>query len=182
MATLVELTTLITAWGEARGIVANSTPFAQACKTHEELRELVEAKLSLEMCTAHDLYSESCVDELKDAIGDVYVTLVMVCACNKTPVTGFEYQFCAPDVNPNAVKALYEYFTNLLQSCALCSGIESSQAVQFEAVQMIGLLRDVCWNYKLDFTGCVLHAYEIISKRKGTIRPDGVFVKDASCQ
>lgn len=182
MATLVELTTLITAWGEARGIVANSTPFAQACKTHEELRELIEAELSLQMCTAHDLYSESCVDDLKDAIGDVYVTLVMVCACNKTPVTGFEYQFCAPDVNPNAVKALYEYFTNLLQSCSLYAGIESSQTVQFEAVNMIGLLHDVCEHYQIDLTDCVEHAYETIKDRTGYLRPDGVFVKEESCQ
>lgn len=181
MATLVELTTLITAWGEARGIVANSTPFAQACKTHEELRELVEAKLSLEMCTAHDLYSESCVDELKDAIGDVYVTLVMVCACNKTPVTGMEYLLHSANENPNSVKALCEHFPQLLRACALCDGIESSQTVQFEAVNMIGLLRYVCWNYRLDFTACVGHAYEIISKRKGTLRPDGVFVKDGTC-
>ena len=178
MATLVELTTLITAWGQARGIVANSTPFAQACKTHEELRELIEAKLSLEMCTAHDLYSESCVDDLKDAIGDVYVTLVMVCACNKTPVTGCEYRFCAPDVNPNVVQALYEYFPYLVRSCALCSGIESSQNVQFDAMQMVDLLHDVCEQYGLDLTDCVEQAYEIIKCRTGHLRPDGVFVKD----
>ena len=173
MATLADLTKWITVWGEARGIVANSTPFAQACKTHEELRELVEAHALIQArLDAHE--------DRKDAIGDVYVTLVMVCACNKTPVTGVEYLMCSQNENPNSVKTLYEYFPELLRACALCDGIESSQAVQFEAVQMIGLLRDVCWNYKLDFTGCVLHAYEMIKHRKGTLRQDGVFVKEAS--
>lgn len=180
MATVVELTTLITAWGEARGIVSNSTPIAQACKTHEELRELIEAKLSLEMCTAHDLHSESCVDDSKDAIGAVYVTLVMVCACNKTPVTGGEYPFGSPNTNANAVKAVYEYFTNLLQACSLCDVIESSQTVQFEAVQMIGLLHDVCGHHSLDLTECVEHSYRIIEHRKGYLRPDGVFVKETT--
>jgi hypothetical protein len=173
VATLVELTDWITVWGEARGIVANSTPFAQACKTHEELRELVEAHALIQArLDAHD--------DRKDAIGDVYVTLVMVCACNKTPVTGMEFLLCSPNENPNAVKCLYEYFPNLLQACSLCDGIESSQAVQFEAVQMIGLLRDVCSTYRLDFTACVEHAYEVIKHRKGTLRPDGVFVKESA--
>jgi hypothetical protein len=178
VATLVELTTLITAWGEARGIVANSTPFAQACKTHEELRELVEARASMDACNT-EAFGDY-VTELQDAIGDVYVTLVMVCSCNKTPVTGFEYEYCPPDVNPNAVKAVYEYFTNLLQACALCNGIESSQTVQFEAVNMIGLLHDVCEHYDFDFTECVEHAYESIKDRKGYLRPDGVFVKETT--
>ena len=174
MATLVELTTFIMAWGEARGIVANSTPFAQACKTHEELRELVEA----------DTLSVAGFDaslQVKDAIGDVYVTLVMVCACNKTPVTGFEYQFCAPDVNPNAVQALCEYFPYLVRSCALCSGVESSQNVQFDAMHMVDLLHDVCEQYGLSLTDCVEQAYEEIKERKGYLRPDGVFVKEESC-
>ena len=30
-------------WGEARGIVQNSTPYAQALKTKEELEELFDA-------------------------------------------------------------------------------------------------------------------------------------------
>lgn len=175
MATLVELTTLITAWGESRGIVANSTPFAQACKTHEELLELVEA----------DTLSVAGFDaslQVKDAIGDVYVTLVMVCACNKTPITGMEYQFSSPDVNPDAVKSLCESFPYLVRSCALCSGIESSQNVQFDAMQMVDLLHDVCEHYELDLTECAEHAYETIKDRKGYLRPDGVFVKEASCQ
>lgn len=173
MATLIELTALITAWGEARGIVANSTPFAQACKTHEELRELVEAHALIQARVgAHA--------ERKDAIGDVYVTLVMVCACNKTPVTGLEYRFCAPDVNPNAVQALYEYFPYLVRSCALCSGVESSQNVQFDAMQMVDLLHDVCEQYGLSLTDCVEQAYEEIKDRTGYLRPDGVFVKETT--
>lgn len=56
-------------WGEARGIVQNSTPYAQALKTQEELNELFEA------IKAKD------VAAMKDAYGDILVTLIMGCAC-----------------------------------------------------------------------------------------------------
>ena len=56
-------------WGEARGIVQNSTPYAQALKTQEELNELFEA------------IAKQDVAAMKDAYGDILVTLVMGCAC-----------------------------------------------------------------------------------------------------
>ena len=56
-------------WGEARGIVQNSTPYAQAQKTQEELYELFEAILKNDRAAVADAY------------GDILVTLVMGCAC-----------------------------------------------------------------------------------------------------
>lgn len=56
-------------WGEARGIVQNSTPYAQALKTKEELDELFEA------------ISKGDRAAMVDAYGDILVTLVMGCAC-----------------------------------------------------------------------------------------------------
>lgn len=56
-------------WGEARGIVQNSNPEAQAWKTQEELNELILA------------IHEDDRDAMKDAYGDILVTLVMGCAC-----------------------------------------------------------------------------------------------------
>ena len=56
-------------WGEARGIVQNSTAYAQAMKTQEELNELFEA------------IEDKDVAAMKDAYGDILVTLVMGCAC-----------------------------------------------------------------------------------------------------
>jgi len=55
-------------WGEARGIVQNSTPAAQATKTMEELYELLDA------IKAGDRSA------MADAYGDILVTLVMGCA------------------------------------------------------------------------------------------------------
>jgi len=55
-------------WGTERGIVQNSTPYAQALKTKEELDELFEA------------ISKGNIEEMADAYGDILVTLVMGCA------------------------------------------------------------------------------------------------------
>jgi len=56
-------------WGEDRGIVQNSTPYAQAVKTREELQELFTAIAKGDRA------------EMADAYGDLLVTMVMGCAC-----------------------------------------------------------------------------------------------------
>ena len=62
----IEMLTL--QWGEARGIVQNSNPYAQAKKTQEELYELFEA------------IEDGNREAMADAYGDILVTLVMGCA------------------------------------------------------------------------------------------------------
>jgi NTP pyrophosphatase (non-canonical NTP hydrolase) len=64
-----ELEMKVIQWGEARGIVQNSTPYAQAQKTQEELNELFDAIVKQDK------------DAMKDAYGDILVTLIMGCAC-----------------------------------------------------------------------------------------------------
>ena len=58
----------IVQWGEARGIVQNATALSQAIKTLEEVTELFDA------------INKKNLDEAKDAVGDIVVTLIMVCA------------------------------------------------------------------------------------------------------
>ena len=76
-------------WAEARKIIPNSYPLAQARKTAEETTELVEAAAKLrllEQLKDHlppEVYEgnrEIIMDEFKDAVGDVMVTLVNACA------------------------------------------------------------------------------------------------------
>lgn len=55
-------------WGEARGIVQNSNPYAQALKTQEEVNELFDAIVAKDRLAMIDAY------------GDILVTLVMGCA------------------------------------------------------------------------------------------------------
>ena len=58
----------IVRWGEARGIVQNGTAISQAIKTLQETTELLDA------------INRKNIDDTKDAVGDIVVTLLMVCA------------------------------------------------------------------------------------------------------
>ena len=59
---------LVLQWGVDRGIVQNGKPIGQAIKTLEEVTELLDA------------INKGDMDETKDAVGDIVVTLLMVCA------------------------------------------------------------------------------------------------------
>lgn len=61
------LTTFIEAWGEDKGILPNPQPEKQFFKTQEEVDELYAG------------IRTNNKEEVKDAIGDIYVTLVMQC-------------------------------------------------------------------------------------------------------
>jgi NTP pyrophosphatase (non-canonical NTP hydrolase) len=63
-----ELEMKVVQWGEARGIVQNGTALSQAIKTLEETTELLDA------------INRKNLPDAKDAVGDVIVTLIMVCA------------------------------------------------------------------------------------------------------
>lgn len=55
-------------WGENRGIIKNGKAISQAIKTLEETTELLDA------------INKNNLAETKDAVGDIVVTLIMVCA------------------------------------------------------------------------------------------------------
>ena len=76
-------------WAEARKIIPNSYPLAQTRKTAEETTELVEAAAKLRLLDqlkdhlppeVYEGNREIILDEFKDAVGDVMVTLVNACA------------------------------------------------------------------------------------------------------
>lgn len=64
-ANINELTNKIIDWGREKGILPSAIPYAQFQKTQEEVAELGVA------------IAEQNIEEIKDAIGDIYVTLVM---------------------------------------------------------------------------------------------------------
>ena len=79
----------IVRWSEARKIIPNSTALAQSMKTQEEVGELLVAATKLKVLQelkhlipeesfqkAHEYY----MDEFRDAVGDVGVTLINACA------------------------------------------------------------------------------------------------------
>lgn len=56
-------------WGTDRMIVQNSTPYAQALKTKEELEELFDA------------IEKNDREAMIDAYGDIATTIILGCAC-----------------------------------------------------------------------------------------------------
>lgn len=86
---------LIHQWGVDRGILENSTPIAQSRKTIEEVHEMITACGELRACLSlnqgpyenDEEYRTQVIKDLTDAIGDVFVTLVMVAGCAKLDIT-----------------------------------------------------------------------------------------------
>jgi NTP pyrophosphatase (non-canonical NTP hydrolase) len=68
---------LVEQWAEEKGILSKATPLTQAIKTQEEVNELYRAIL------------DDNRDEIKDAIGDIMVTLIIQCK-----MQGMDLQDC----------------------------------------------------------------------------------------
>ena len=68
MSSYAEIEMQVVRWGEARGIVQNGKPMGQAIKCLEECTELLDA------------INKNNTVEVRDALGDIWVTLVMTAA------------------------------------------------------------------------------------------------------
>lgn len=76
-----ELEDLVIAWADEKGILDKATPLAQARKTEEEVNELLEACVAQHGGFATFTNSKgklvSTEEELKDALGDILVTIII---------------------------------------------------------------------------------------------------------
>lgn len=68
MMTLLEYIEKIESWAEDRNLIEGSDPKSQLLKTMSELGELADG------------INKNRMDEIEDGIGDVVVTLVIICA------------------------------------------------------------------------------------------------------
>ena len=68
---------LVEQWAEEKGILSKATPLTQAMKTLEEVNELLGAIM------------DDNREEIKDAIGDIMVTLIIQCK-----MQGMDLQDC----------------------------------------------------------------------------------------
>lgn len=78
------LNSLIVEWGKDKGILSKATPLTQLIKTKEEVDELFEALMAQNNYLIEYSNSKGKVvnteEEIKDAIGDIAVTLLLQCA------------------------------------------------------------------------------------------------------
>lgn len=181
---LKELNRLIVQWAVDREIVKYSNPLAQAVKTAEEVMELDRAarvwgnEMDSYFYGVEDVDYEGAKDEICDAVGDIYVTLVVGHACS---------QSCDDELSPS----LYGFVPDekdtidvlpmrLVRLAGAAARHELAPAYYLTAaLHFITTLEVLARRYDTTLEACVEQAYDEIKDRKGRLLPNGIFVKDS---
>ena len=146
-----ELQQNIIKWAEDKGIFEKSDPTSQFLKTIEELGELASA------------VNKNDLPEIKDAIGDITVTLIL-----HAKMTDSEIEL---DVEEYIrYKSPKEAVLYLLQE--LCTIVDYGE--YGDTTEALGI---IAAHYGWTLQECLQSAYDVISKRTGKME-NGVFVKD----
>lgn len=180
--TLSELNLAIVKWADDRMILTHSTACSQAYKTAEEVKELVEAKYLLRYLMAYkvsdwDYQHDRVHEQLRDAIGDIYVTLIVGAAC-------YDEEYCdtvTPEsqrysVKPSAVPDPFDRLQKaLIPLGAACKGRGSYWTTW---LLMVAYLSQIAEEAGTTLVTCVNQAYDQIKDRKGRLTAEGIFVKE----
>ena len=146
-----ELQQNIIKWAEDKGIFEKSDTTSQFLKTIEELGELASA------------VNKNDLPEIKDAIGDVTVTLVLHDKMKNGELI-LDLNGCFATKNPK--QTVLELFDGL-----------SAAIVYGDYQHIIECLISLANYYGWTLQECLQSAYDVISKRTGKME-NGVFVKD----
>ncbi len=147
-----ELQTKIIDWADEKGIFTNSDPLKQLKKTFEEVTELV--------CALVDKNDA----EIKDAIGDVNVTLIILKRLSESgKVDG--------SLSNSRVFMVINWIVEIF------SKVSKNKDVGIDIIRAQECLSRVAIENELTLEDCTQSVYEIISKRSGK-KENGVFVKD----
>ena len=168
----------ITDWADERGL--NKVKFLpmQLEKTREENSELTKA------ITKYELGNKDAIVEIKDAIGDVYVTLVVALRMLRDRVSVyFSFKSIALWHSKDELETSWTCFSELLRTtdARFYKTFISEEKIDVELFKMlvtyINLLDVVAKKYDLELVECVDYAYNQIKNRTGKMI-DGSFVKD----
>lgn len=147
-----ELHELIIKWAQEKGILVHSNPQRQLLKTHEEIGELLKA------------IQDNDLEEIKDAIGDIIVTLIIYCKLANTSFRFREFEANTMPVSVN-VYILLKEFANLYSENIFCLTTINKK------------LTSIAHRYELTLHECLESAYNVIKNRTGKMI-NGTFVKD----
>lgn len=174
-------------WSEAKDI-HNAKPTKQILKVIEEFGEIGDALLR-ESCVevnhsdAYYEFIEECMNDLKDAIGDTHVTLIILCQ-----QLGLDY-LIYPETEESTLKQsenqpVKDLYLEMSVTVSYITSILTRGKLNTEDVSNIrnyvGWLKQgldcLAYWYDTDSVSCLQIAYDVIAKRTGkTI--DGIFVK-----
>jgi len=147
-----DLNNNIIQWTESKGILDNATPLTQLKKTFEELAELINALIDKDH------------SEIKDAIGDVNVTLIIL---NKLS----QLKESETDLAGSNIFLASNWIVEIFQKVA------NKKDISLDIIRAQDVLHKVAKEHSLTLAECTQYAYEVISKRTGKM-VGGVFVKD----
>ena len=176
---LSELNAAIIKWADDREITKHSTAYAQAFKTAEEVEELVRAHTTWRIVSDYTATepTDAALAEIKDAIGDIYVTLVVGMACEHfiisriNAITSFER---SAEAKP------FEYLTHLLVKIGASSSVSPvGYDYQVHVSFAVQVLQQIARDFDTTLEECVNGAYNEIKDRKGKLLPNGIFVKES---
>jgi NTP pyrophosphatase (non-canonical NTP hydrolase) len=159
-----DLNQLILKWADDKGILANGTPEGQLAKTLEELIETAQAVALYDNQSRYDTSERDFLEEVKDGIGDVYVTLVIHAKMNNFENIGIA------SIDELSNKEAFEQ----IGKCVI--DLMSFRHADTYAYAN-ACLDQLSMSHRLKLNECVEHSYNVISKRNGTMI-NGVFVKD----
>lgn len=145
-------------WANERNLIKEGNPQRQLIKTHEEIQELLLA-----------IYNND-LDEVKDAIGDIVITLIIFCEMKGLP---FEYKKGDMVKLKNLQKAL----CSLVLSCYNHLYSEEDNYYDYHIKSMLSYLEKLAYIYDTNIEECLEYAYNNIKDIMGKVI-NGTFVKD----
>ena len=150
-----ELQQNIIKWAEDKGIFEKSDPTSQFLKTISEVGELADA------------VNKNDLPEIKDAIGDVAVTLILYHKMLNIKLV----------LSNETSGGFYSDIKLEIQRLSYYIGqIAEIQLVPFNYLA-VDMLANIASYYGWTLQECLQSAYDVISKRTGKME-NGVFVKD----
>lgn len=161
MRNLEELEQLIIEWAKARKIIPNASAETQMMKLYSEVGEFADAIIKGDL------------PEIKDAIGDMFVLSIVWNELKFNLIRGNSIAGRIDDRD--------EYFYQFIDNLNLLFD-HSIRNDRFDARWIFNSLIDdletYAEHYGFTLEECVNSAYEEIKDRKGTLLPNGVFVKE----
>jgi NTP pyrophosphatase (non-canonical NTP hydrolase) len=162
-----ELRLKVIEWAKDRGILDRGTALSQGTKVLEECLELVVADLNKDEA------------EIKDAVGDILVTVILECEILKKSWKKVEFlellEYAIKDLEGISGKAFSSDV--LYYALELYQHVETDIAPTQSVRDVLAFLLSYCKQNGIDPRECLQGAYDVISKRKGKM-VNGVFVKD----
>lgn len=162
-------------WGREKGLLSKGDLEMQLEKSREENAELTKA------ITKYTNGNEAALHEIKDAIGDIYVTIVLATKMKKHKT--YDIFSKIEPFSKESVELTSVYYKGEAREQdnktyqVFVSGKTDLNDIKNRMIEYVEFLNRVAQKYDLELVDCIELAYNTISKRTGKMI-DGSFVKD----